>query len=101
VATGVRVAAGQEAVVTLDSGIQLKESQAGVQSWQLQPAGGGEPVLAVKRRWDNDYPLWKAFPVRPGTYDLWVTVKGMAEPLPVAQGLEIGQGQTLVVDTGL
>jgi hypothetical protein len=101
VAGGVEVSPGQTATVTLDSGIQLKKSQAGVQVWELRPAGGEEAVLAVKRRWDNQYPLWKAFPVQPGSYDLWVKVKGMDEPLPVAQGLEIPAGQTLVVDTGL
>ena len=101
VAKDIKVSAGQEAVVTLDSGIQLKKAKENVQSWQLKPAGGKEAVLNVERRWDNDYPLWKAFPIKPGRYDLWVTVKGMAEPLPVGEGIEIKQGQTVVFDTGL
>lgn len=101
VASGIKVAAGQVATVTLDSGIQLKKSGAAVQSWQLKAAGTDKVVLNIKRRWDNDYPLWRAFPVQPGKYDLWVTVKGMAEPLPVGEGLAIQKGQTLELDTGL
>ena len=101
VVKGVKVEAGKETVVTLDSGIQLKKAKENVQSWQLKPAGGKEVVLDIKRRWDNDYPLWKAFPVQPGSYDLWVTIKGMGEALPAGEGIEIKKGQTLVFNTGL
>ena len=36
---------------------------------------------------DNDYPLWKAFPVSPGKYEVMVYLKGMDEPLPVGKSL--------------
>jgi len=100
VARGLKVEEGRETVVTLDSGIALKQAP-GVQGWDLLPAGGKTPVLEIRRRWDNDYPLWKSFPVQPGVYDLQLHMKGMKEPLPVGQGLEIKKGQTLLFDAGL
>jgi len=100
VARDIEVEEGQETVVTLDSGLALKRVE-GVQGWDLHPAGGQEPLLKVRRRFDNEHPLWERFPVQPGQYDLYVHMKDMSEPLPVAQGLEIKKGQTLVFDTGL
>jgi hypothetical protein len=100
-AEGVKVQEGKETVVTLDSGFALKKNQAGVQRWQLMKAGQDKPYLDIERRWDNDYPLWHSFPVPPGSYDLYVTVKGMDEPLPVGEGIEVQKGQTVVYDAGL
>ncbi len=99
-AKGVKVEAGKETVVTLDTGFALKEAP-GVQAWELLPAGKSTPVLVVRRRWDNDYPLWATFPMQPGKYDLRVYLKGMKEPLPVGEGIEIKKGQTVVFDAGL
>lgn len=100
VAGDVRITPGGQAVVTLDSGIKLKPV-ASIMAWYLTAPGGQKPVLEVKRRSDNDYPLWEAFPLQPGSYDLWVRVRGMDEPLPAAQGIEIKKGETLKFDTGL
>ena len=100
VARDLKVAAGQEATATMDSGIALKKA-AEVMGWNLNPAGQDKPVLQVRRRWDNDYPLWKAFAVPPGKYDLYVLQKGMSEPLPVGEGIEVKAGETMVFDSGM
>ena len=100
VVRGIRIEPGKETVVTLDSGIQLKPNPQ-IVSWQLTPAGEETCVLKVTRRWDNDWPLWKAFPVTPGQYDLAVFLKGMDEPLPVGEGIEIKKGEVLLFDPGL
>ena len=100
VAQGLKVAAGQTATATLDSGVALKKAP-GVTGWNLNPAGSDQPILQVRRRWDNDYPLWKAFAVPPGVYDLYILQKGMTEPLPVGEGIEIKAGKTIVFDSGL
>ncbi|MCF8146314.1 MAG: VWA domain-containing protein [Deltaproteobacteria bacterium] len=100
VVKGIVIEAGKETVVTLDSGIQITPNPQ-IVSWQLTPSGREECILKVKRRWDNDYPLWKAFPVTPGTYDLGVFLKGMDEPLPAGEGIEIKKGEVLLFDPGL
>lgn len=100
VARGVEVTPGGQAVLTLDSGLKLKPVGSLV-GWYLTKPGQTQPVLEVKRRFDNEYPLWMAFPMAPGRYDLWVRVRGMTEPLPAAQGLEVKKGQTIQFDTGL
>jgi hypothetical protein len=58
-------------------------------------------LLDIQRGWDNEEPLWRKFPVPPGTYDLQVRVDGMEEWLPAGEGLVIQPGQTLQFDTGL
>ncbi|MEW5914719.1 MAG: VWA domain-containing protein [Thermodesulfobacteriota bacterium] len=100
VAKDLKVSAGQETVATLDSGVSLKKAP-GVMGWNLNPSGGDKPVLQVRRRTDNDYPLWKAFALPPGKYDLYVLQKGMTEPLPVGEGLEVQKGRTVIFDSGL
>lgn len=102
VAAGLEVTAGKETVLTLDSGLQLVRPEGTkVTGWDLRPAGGGEPVLSVRRGWDNEEPLWRPFPVPPGTYDLHVLVDGMDEALPVGEALAIEAGQTVQFETGL
>ena len=102
VAEGLAVAAGRETVLTLDAGIQVARPEGTrVRGWDLVPAGGGEPWLAVRRGTDNDEPLWRPFIARPGTYDLILKVYDMDEDLPVGEGLEIRPGQTVRFDAGL
>lgn len=91
----------QETVLTLDSGIKLKKHDQAMTGYDLIADGATAPVLQVRRRWDNDYPLWAAFAVSPGTYSIMVYLKGMDEPLPVAEGVVIEKGQLLEFDTGL
>ena len=97
---GIKIEAGKETVLTLDAGIKLKPNPQ-IQAWELTAADSGEVVFKVKRRWDNDWPLWHAFPAPPGTYGLNVYMKGMEEPLPVGEGLVIKKGETAIFDTGL
>ena len=102
VAAGLVVAAGQDAVVTLDSGIQVvRPAETRVRGWDLLPAGGGEPVLQIRRGDDNEEPLWRPFPVAPGMYDLILKVNDMDEDLPVGEGIAIKAGETVKFETGL
>lgn len=102
VATGLAVAAGKETVLTLDSGLVVtRPGETRVRGWDLRPAGGGEPVLAIRRGGDNEEPLWRPFPVPPGTYDLILKVNDMDEDLPAGEGLAIEAGKTVQFDTGL
>ena len=102
VAEGLAVEAGRETMLTLDAGIQVARPEGTrVRGWDLVPAGGGEPWLAVRRGTDNDEPLWRPFIARPGTYDLILKVYDMDEDLPVGEGLEIRPGQTVRFDAGL
>ena len=102
IAEGVAVEAGRETVLTLDSGIQVTRPEGTrVRGWDLVPTGGGDAVLSVRRGFDNEEPLWRPFPVRPGTYDLILKVNDMDEDLPVGEGIEIQAGETVAFDTGL
>ena len=102
VAGGQAVEAGKETVLTLDSGIVVaRPSETRVRGWDLVPSGGGEPVLSVRRGFDNEEPLWRPFPVPPGLYDLVLKVNDMDEDLPVGEGIEIRPGVTVQFDTGL
>ncbi len=97
---GIKVRAGKPTVVTVDSGLALKPAK-GIKSWQVTKNGGDKVLLKVSRRWDNDWPLWKAFPLMPGSYDIYVMQEGMTEPLPVGEGVKVEKGKTVVFDTGL
>jgi hypothetical protein len=97
----IQVEAGRGAVLTIDSGISLVESNSGLTGWDLVPPGGQKPVLAVRRRWDNQEPLWRRFAVPPGTYDIIVHIKGMDEGLPVGEEITISSGDLVEFDTGL
>lgn len=55
----------------------------------------------MRRRWDNDYPLWKTFAVPTGTYSLKVLLDGMDEPLEVGEGIVVAQGEVVDFDSGL
>ncbi len=92
---------GKETVITLDSGIVLEKPETpGVTGWDLIPSGSKEPLLVVRRGWDNEEPLWRRFIIPPGTYDLYLHIDGMSEPLPVGEGIVIKKGQTLKFNTG-
>ncbi len=104
VAHDITIETGRESIVTIDSGIGLQKptgKDVNVQGWNLVPAGGETPALQVRRRWDNNYPLWKVFAVPPGTYDLSVLLKGMEGPLPVGKGLSISKGGLLMLRLGV
>ena len=102
IAQGLAVAAGREAVLTLDSGFVVsRPNETRVRGWDLVPAGGGAPALSIRRGFDNEEPLWRPFPVPPGTYDLILKVNDMDEDLPAGEGIAIRAGQTVQFDTGL
>lgn len=104
IAKDIRIETGKETVITIDSGIILNKpagEDLNVQGWNLVPTGSDTPLLQVRRRWDNDYPLWKPFAVPAGTYDLYLLLKGMDEPLPSGEGLSISRGDLLSFDPEL
>ena len=102
VAKGLAIAAGKETVLTLDSGIIVtRPGGTRVRGWDLRPTGAAEPALAIRRGFDNEEPLWRPFPVAPGTYDLILKVNDMDEDLPAGEGIEIKPGVTVKFETGL
>ena len=100
-ATGIEINANTESVLTLDSGIKIIKHEQKMTGFDLIDNATGKPALQIKRRWDNDYPLWYAFAVPPGNYSLNVYLKGMDEALPVADNVVINKGELLEFDTGL
>ncbi|MBF0199941.1 MAG: VWA domain-containing protein [Desulfamplus sp.] len=98
-ASGLKIEPGTETVLTLDSGFQMKKSDQSITGYDIV-GGDQETVLQVRRRWDNTYPLWQAFPLGPGTYDVLVYLKGMDEPLAVG-GFELRKGEIVDFDAGL
>jgi hypothetical protein len=96
------VKAGATAYVTIDSGITIvRPKENAVTAWALFPAGEKKPLISVKRRWDNEEPLWRVFAVLSGKYDLSMWLKGMDEPLPIGEGIHIQKGELLEFDTGM
>ncbi len=100
-ATGIEIRANIETVLTLDSGIKIKRHEQNMTGFDLIDNTTNKPVLQIKRRWDNDYPIWYPFVVPPGNYSLNVYLKGMDEPLPVADNVIIEKGELLEFNTGL
>jgi len=101
VARGVTISSALEPVVSLDSGIRVKKVEGqNVTGWDLVRTEDQTTILEVRRRWDNEFPLWRNFVVPPGTYDLNVHIRGMEEPLPAGEGLQIAGGELLEFDTG-
>ncbi len=101
-AKDVEVTEGKMAVVDLDSGIRIKPPKSvNVKGWDLVASGTEDVYAQIRRRWDNDWPIFKKVLVMPGTYDVMIHVDGMDEPLPAGQGVKIEKGQTLEFDTGM
>ena len=102
IATNITVQAGKQSTVTLDSGFVLKKpGSTDVTGWDLTRSGSSGAFLQVRRGSDNQEPLWRRFIVPPGVYDLKIYVKGMDEPLPAGNDMEVRKGQTLEFDPGL
>ncbi len=101
VAAGILVEAGKESILEIDTGIVMKKTEENVEGWDLIPSGTETPLFEIRRRWDNDEPLWRHFPVPPGTYDILFYIKGMDIPLMVGEEIEIGKGELLSFDSGM
>ncbi|MEA1922266.1 MAG: hypothetical protein U9N63_06370, partial [Pseudomonadota bacterium] len=90
-----------EYVVTIDTGIKVKEAQdSTVIGWQLQTIDSGKTILNIQKQ-GNGWALWRPYIVNPGSYQLSVILEGMDEPLLVADELTIAKGELLEFDTGL
>lgn len=117
VARGVQVAAGKDVLVTLDSGIQFQHADVDITGWDLiaegsattsPPEDGDAPIVRVPVLSVRSFSpvsggascLWYPYVIPPGRYDIVVHVKGMVEPLPVGEDIDIGQGELLRFDSG-
>lgn len=101
-AKDVEVSEGEMAAVDLDSAIKLKvPGSVKVMGWDLVNSGTEDVYAQIRRRWDNDWPIFKKVLVKPGIYDVMILVDGMDEPLTAGQGVKIEKGQTLEFDTGM
>lgn len=116
VARQVAVQSGRTETVTLDSGVRMQKSKAGVTAWRLfrhtdqtldAAEDGGTTVaprelaLEATAAWNGKDRLWFPYLLPPGTFDIEVVIKGMEEPLPVAEGVTISAGELLQFDMGL
>lgn len=101
VARGIFVEPGKESVLELDSGIVIAQPEERIEGWDLIPVGEDTPLYEIRRGWDNAEPLWRSFPVPPGTYNLVFHVKGMEIPLPVGENIEIRKGELVSFDSGM
>ncbi len=91
-----------EQVVTIDSGIQLKKAaDPSMEGWELRTGDGSTSIMKIVKASNGNYPLWAPYAVMPGTYQLFVMLKGMDEPLMVSDNLTIQKGELLEFDTGL
>ncbi len=102
IASNIIVEDGKTTTVNIVTGFKIKKPKnATIDRWQLIPKGKEKALLDIKRPWDNDFPLWAVYSVPAGKYDLVVTVKGMGEPMTMAEDLEIKEGEIVNFDTGL
>ena len=115
VAANVVVEPGTDTVVTLDSGIQLKEAE-GVVCWELIPADSrranhtedGKAGITVRPTLrfpsggsGNNDRLWLPYIIPAGTYNLNVFIEGMKDSLPVGEGVVIQTGRLVQFNSGL
>ncbi|MBI9092535.1 MAG: VWA domain-containing protein [Desulfobacterium sp.] len=100
-ANNITINAKAESLLTLDCGIKINKHEQNMTGFDLIDNTTGKPSLQIKRRWDNDYPIWYSFIVQPGNYSLNVYIKGMNEALPIADDIVIKKGELLEFDTGL
>jgi len=101
-AKNIQIREGKENIVTIDSGIVVKEPKdTSIASWEITAAGGKTSTLKIEGATNGTYPLWGNYAVPPGTYDLYVYIEGMEEPLPAGEGITISKGELLEFDTGM
>ena len=98
---GIKIEAGKQTAINFDTGIQIKKTSGGLRAWELIPEKEENAFLHIEGWWNNNSPLWRPYAVLPGKYDLIGFIKGMDEPLPLAEGLEIKKGDFVVFDPGL
>ncbi len=101
-AENIKIRPGENTVVTIDTGILIKEpADSTLVSWELVPEEKGVQTIKINSASNGAYPLWETYAVMPGTYNLLGYIEGMAEPLPLGDGLTISKGELLTFDTGL
>ena len=98
VAKGIELGKGEVAAIDIDTGFVIKEASKNVYGYKLVKVGETKPAVeAYKDNYMNVLFNGK-YIVEPGTYDLYLFVKGIEEPLPVATGLEIKKGDVVEFD---
>lgn len=101
-AKNIKIKPGEESTITIDSGILIKEiKSSSIESWELVKSGGNDIIIRINSASNGNYPLWKPYAVPPGTYDLFLYMEGMDEPLPAGESIGINKGELLEFDTGI
>jgi len=118
VARNILVESGKDSVVPLNTGIRLTGNLGEVVGWDLFPCDqqaadeaedgpqtiAPPPLLSVRNKpgaGGNRQIVGYTYLIPAGTYDLHAILKGMTEPLPVAEALVIESGTILEFDAGL
>ena len=100
-ARSISVDPGNVATVTIDAGIQIKKAKDTVVSaWDIVPSNTDQPVMRIEKASNGDYPLWEAYAIAPGKYDIRMLPEGMDEPLTVGEAVTIAAGDFLSFDSG-
>jgi len=101
-AKNISINPGAESVVTIDSGISVKEpADSAVTGWELVQSESATPTIKIEKAFNGSHPLWEKYCFLPGTYDLYVYIEGMDEPMLLGEGLTISPGELIEFDTGL
>ncbi|TWT95277.1 von Willebrand factor type A domain protein [Botrimarina colliarenosi] len=116
VAEQVVVRPGRTTTVTIDSGIRFRSLEAPILAWRLlrhtesiadatedgpTPPVGRQLALEVRTTTDIGNRLWLPYLVRPGVFDIEVTLPGREGPLLIAEEVTIAPGQILPFDCGI
>ena len=98
VAKGIEVGEGKVVAVDIDTGFRISKSSSNVFGYKLVKTGETKPAVEAYKDHFRDILFEGKYIVEPGTYDLFLFVEGVQEPLPVATGLEIKKGEVLEFD---
>ncbi len=98
VARGIEVGEGKVSAVDIDTGFRIKKSSANVFGYKLVRTGETEPAIEAYKDHFRDILFEGKYIVKPGTYDLYLFVEGVQDPLPAATGLEIKKGEVVEFD---
>lgn len=98
VAKAIKVTEGKVVAIDIDTGFRIKKSSNNVFGYKLVKAGEKKPAIEAYKDHFRNIQFEGKYIVKPGTYDLYLFVEGVQDPLPAATGLEIKKGEVLEFD---
>lgn len=101
VAKGVKVSEGKVVSIDIDTGFRISKSSSKVFGYKLVKTGEKQPVIEAYKDHFRDILFEGKYIVEPGTYDLYLFIEGLQEPLPAATGLEIKKGEVMEFDASI